>query len=87
MSVIEMHIPASTGITSVGSSGSCGSLIMNGEAGGEYPEAGAASVGNIPEVVATIIVGVAGTGNGVPDTTGNVCLWFGETLQKIKLTI
>lgn len=80
-----MHSPATTGTTSVGSSGGCGSLIRNGEAGGEYPGAGAGSAGNIPEVVATIILGltgVAGSGNGGPGTTGNVCLGLGGTFKR-----
>jgi hypothetical protein len=80
-----MHTPATIGTTSAGSSGGCGSVIMNGEAGGEYPKAGADSAGNIAEVVATIILGLtdaAGSGNGGPGTTGNVCLGLGGTFKR-----
>lgn len=81
------HPPAATGGTSAGNSGSCGSLMRNGEAGGEYPDAGTDCGGNIPEALATVILGLTGAvgnGNGGPDITGNACLGLGGTFKKIK---
>lgn len=82
-----MHIPAAIGTISAGNSGSCGSLTRSGEAGGEYPEPGADSAGNIPEVVATIILGLtgAGSGNGGPGTAGNACLGLGGTFNEVTI--
>lgn len=73
-----MHIPAAIGTISAGNSGSCGSLTRSGEAGGEYPEPGADSAGNIPEVVATIILGLTGA-------AGNACLGLGGTFNEVTI--
>jgi hypothetical protein len=59
--------------------------MRNGEAGGEYLEAGTGRGENIPEVVATVIfgfTGVVGSGNTGPDTTGNVFRGLGGTLKR-----
>jgi hypothetical protein len=80
-----MYLPATTGAISADNSGGCGSLIRNGEAGGEYPDEGTGCSGNIPEVEATVIfglTGVAGSGNGGTGITGNVCLGLGGTLKR-----
>jgi hypothetical protein len=83
-----MYPPANTGAISADNSGGCASLTRNGEAGGEYPDAGTDCGGNTPEVEATVILGltgVAGSGNGGPVTTGNACLGLGGTLKRNKL--
>jgi hypothetical protein len=58
--------------------------MRNGEAGEEYPVEGTDCGGNIPEAVATVILGLtgaAGNGNEGPDTTGNACLGLGGTFK------
>lgn len=80
-----MYLPATRGTISADSNGGCGSLIRNGEAAGEYPDAGTGCGGNAPEVVSTVIIGlagVAGSGNKGPGTIGNACLGLGGTLKK-----
>lgn len=79
------HPPAATGGTSAGNSGSCGSLMRNGDTGGEYPDAGTDCGGNIPEAVATVIFGLTatvGNGNIGPVTTGSACLGLGGTFKQ-----
>jgi hypothetical protein len=80
-----MYLPATRGAISEDNSGGCGSLIRNGEAGGEYPDADIDCGGNTPEVVSTVtlgLTGVAGRGNRGPGTIGNACLGLGGTLKR-----
>jgi hypothetical protein len=80
-----MHLPATRGAISADNSGGCGSLIRNGEAGGEYPDAVTGCGGNAPEVVSTVtlgLAGVAGSGNKGPGTIGNASLGLSGTLKR-----